>query len=183
MSESVPSSVTGFANRRTRADSTASFTYFQDDQETASGSDEALNQGEEYEDNVDPMINNEDLESGLILHRRRKSSGFSRFSIDDALLHRHESTKTDASGSLRGGKTSQKIYIVTEDLTIVATGFRTNPFGVAAYLVLCAFTLGLGYMILRWLPRWRVRLTGIPTPLCECSWIVVEVILLRTSML
>ena len=179
MSESIPSSVTGFANRRTRADSTASFTYFQDNQETDSWSDEAIdhesiNQSEDEDDSMNPMGNTEDLESGPIIPQRRKSSGFSRFSIEDALLHRRESTKTDASGSLREGKTSQKIYIVTEDLTIVATGFRTSPFGFIVYLVLCLSSLGFGYMVFRWLPRWRVRLTGLPTPLHECSWLVVE---------
>ena len=74
-----------------------------------------------------------------------------------------------------GGSFSQKMYLESEDLTMVIAGFRTSVLGNSAYLALCMMTAGLAYLVFRWMPRWRIRLSGIPTPLRNCSWVVVEV--------
>ena len=176
MSESVPSSLTGFAHRHSRADSITSFTYFQEDQEspdwpedeeaTLEHDEEDPNTGEQFEDDVDSV------EAPA---KRRKSSSHSRISVEDPLLSRHDSAKTDTSTFGQGNRTSQKIYVVTEDLTIVVAGFSTSLIGFVAYVAFCISTLGLGYLILRWVPRLRVRLTGTPKPLRECDWVVIEV--------
>lgn len=179
MSESVPSSVTGFAHRRPRVDSVASFTYFQEDDESPDWSeDQAVVDGEEEDTEFVKQPREEiedDLESGVISSQRRKSSGFSRSTAEEPLLHRHDSTKTDASGFRRGARFSQKIYVVSEDLTIVVAGFTTTSLGLMLYLTLCTLSLGLAYLILRWLPRWRVHLLGSPKPLEECDWVAIEV--------
>lgn len=180
MSESVPSSVTGFAHRRPRADSIASFTYFQEDDESPEWSEnqaivveeeeEGTGDGKQPEDGLDL-----DLESGSTSPQRRKSSGFSGLSAQHPLLRRYDSTKTDASGIGQGARSSQKIYVVTEDLTVVVAGFITSPFGLVLYLAICILSAGLGYLILRWLPRWRVCLVGTTRPLRDCKWVVIEV--------
>ena len=179
MSESVPSSVTGFAHRRPRADSISSFTYFQEDQESPEWSDDqAIFDEEEGETEFSRRAEEnlgDDLESSLTSPIRRQSSAFSRISAENPLLSRHDSTRTDISGRGRGTRSSQKIYVMTEDLTIVVAGFTTQPFGFFLYLCCCILTLGVGYLVLRWLPRWRVRLTASPRPLRECDWVVVEV--------
>ena len=179
MSESVPSSITGFAHRRSRADSIASFTYFQEDDESPEWSDDQAIVDEDEEDqDVAKQAEGDldlDLESGSTSPQRRKSSGYSRTSAESPLLTRHDSTKTDASGFGRGPRSSQKIYVVAEDLTIVVAGFSTQMLGFVLYLCCCILSLGLGYLVLRWLPRWRVRLIGSPKPLRECDWVVVEV--------
>ncbi|KAL8791407.1 MAG: hypothetical protein Q9213_000023 [Squamulea squamosa] len=54
---------------------------------------------------------------------RRKSSTYSRRSVEDPLLRHRNSTATEASYCGRGVRTDQKIYIVTEDLTIVVSVF------------------------------------------------------------
>lgn len=179
MSESVPSSVTGFAHRRPRADSIASFTYFQEDDESPEWSDDQAIVDEDEEDQDVPKQAQGDLdfdlESGLSSPKRRKSSGYSRTSAESPLLARLDSAKTEASGHGRGSRSSQKIYVVAEDLTIVVAGFSTQTLGFMLYLSCCVLSLGLGFLILRWLPRWRVGLTGSPKPLRECDWVVVEV--------
>ena len=178
MSESVPSSVTGFAHRRPRADSIASFTYFQEDDESPDWSDDLAvadeNEDGQWDKNLDDEPEN-DLESGSLLPQRRKSSGFSRASADGPLLHRHDSTKTDNSAYGRTAKTTQKIYVMAEDLTIVIAGFSTNWLGYFLYLALCICSGGLLYLTFRWLPSWRVKVTGSVTPLRECEWVVIEV--------
>ena len=88
---------------------------------------------------------------------------------------RHDSARSDIMSHDDGGSFSQKIYLESEDLTIVLAGFKTSMIGNALYLTLCIMTAGLAYLTFRWLPRWRIRLTGTPTPLRGCTWVVVEV--------
>lgn len=180
ISESIPSSITGFAHRRGRSDSTATYTYFQVEEEeepTEWLEEEAISDQSEAEDDDARKQNgdNPNLEAASVSLPRRKSSNFSRASTEDPLLRRHDSAKSSASGMGRGGRVSQKFHIVTEDLTVVVAGFATNLPGFTVYIFLCLFTLGLGYLVFRWLPRWRVRLTGTPKPLRECEWVIIEV--------
>ncbi|KAJ5061437.1 hypothetical protein J3E74DRAFT_465356 [Bipolaris maydis] len=190
MSESVPTSVSGFRHRRSRADSSASltsFAFYDEEQDSGEGTEDEdsaiLEDGESVyngyaEENGEEI---EDLEAGLSSSSpspspsRRKSSGGSRKSSERPLLRRRSSTGSAGSGAdWRGRRSNQKIYIMTEDLTIVVAGFRTSPFGYALYALLCATTLGLGWLMFRWLPRWRVAIVGKSAPLKECDWIVVE---------
>lgn len=175
MSESVPTSNASFAHRRSRADSTASFTYFQEGEDRSAWRNAQAVQDDSDDERDDAAESDRDLESGQLLPLGRKSSSFSRTSTEDPLLERRGSSATNASAPGRGSRVSQKMYILTEDLTIVFAGFRTSTVGFALYTLTCAFTLGLGYLLLRWLPRWRVRLVGSPCPLRDCTWVVTEV--------
>lgn len=182
MSESVPTSISSFAHRRrTRSDSIASFTYYDEDRDSEDGIEEDAIADEygdiEYNGFVEDEL--EDLEAGVPSvppSIRRKSSGHSsRASVDVPLLRRHSSASSAGSGDgSRGRRISQKIYILTEDLTIVVAGFNTSPIGFAIYVLLCTLTVGVAWLLFRWLPRWRVALTGRPAPLKECDWIVIE---------
>ena len=177
MSESVPSSITSFAHRRSRANSTTSFTYFQESEQPEEWDpDEAVIEESEDECGSGEWPEN-DLESNRPHFSRPGSSRSSRISAENPLL-RQDSTKTVSSGYGQGGRVSQKIYILTEDMTIVVAGFRTSVLGSVIYIFFCGMTFGLSYLLLRWLPRWRVRLIGSPTPLRECTWVVIEVRLL-----
>ncbi|KAB2576964.1 ATPase P-type K/Mg/Cd/Cu/Zn/Na/Ca/Na/H-transporter [Lasiodiplodia theobromae] len=190
MSESVPTSVTGFAHRqRSRADSTVSitsFTFYDDERDSVDTlEEEAIAEEEELLDDVNGYAEeDDDLESG---HQRRRSSGRrksstysarsslrSRGSDSAPLLRRGSSSSTQASGHWRGGRSTQKIYIATEDLTIVVAGFRTSVVGFTLYLLLCILTAGLGYLVFRWLPGWRIKIVGKAAPLHECDWVVIE---------
>ena len=174
MSESIPSSITSFAHRRARADSTTSFTYFHDSEQLEEWpADEAVTEESEDESGSLEWAEDDD-ESDQQPDSRRRSSNFSRSSAENPLL-RHDSSKTASSGYGQDGRVSQKIYIVTEDLTIVVAGFITKRIGWAIYITVCIITLGLSYLLLRWLPRWRVRIIGSPTPLRESTWVVIEV--------
>ncbi len=178
MSESVPSSVTGFAHRRPRTDSIASFTYFQEDDESPDWSDDQAVADEEAGSRQNSNLDEEperDLESGYISPRPRKYSGFSNASLDGPLLYRHESTRTDLSGYEQTTRTTQKLYVVAEDLTIVIAGFATNWVGFSFYLTLCICSGGLLYLLFHWMPRWRVRFIGSVTSLRDCEWVVIEV--------
>ncbi|KAH8821701.1 P-type ATPase-like protein [Xylogone sp. PMI_703] len=173
--ESVPTSLSSFVHRRARADSTTSFTYYPDTEDievtpSASEDDSAILDDEsELQFEADDSV---DLEVGELSAMRRSSSRHSRSSVHARLL-RSDSARTEGS-AIGKHRTSQKIYIVTEDLTIVVAGFKTSTLGFALYASICVLTLGLGYLVLRWLPRWQVRLVGSPCPLRDCDWVAIE---------
>ena len=172
MSESVPSSVTGFAHRTSRADSVTSFTYFQEDNESPDWAEEEAileHSDDEFETS---NSSDRDLESAVVSPQRRKSS---KTSAEDPLLHRVSLTRTNSSTYGSRGRRSQKIYIETEDMTVVVAGFSTSAFGFAFYIIFCVATVGLGYLLFRWIPRWKVQLMGTARPLRSCDWVVMEV--------
>ncbi|KAI9652561.1 MAG: hypothetical protein M1829_001503 [Trizodia sp. TS-e1964] len=173
ISESVPTSVTSFAHRRSRASSTVSFTYFEESQKPTEFPEDAP-VFDDSDNEVEFAGSDADLEAGRGSPRRLKSY-LSRGSAEDPLLNYQNSAKSDVSFYDKWGRMSQKIYILTEDLTIVVAGFETSTIGFTSYIAMCLLTLGLGYLLFRWLPRWRIRIVGRPTPLHECRWVVVEV--------
>src|SRR4051812_13959456 len=146
MSESIPTSISSFAHRRARADSTTSFTYYDDDRDSEEGIEEEaiaeeygdIDEYDQYAEQLD------DLEAGVApLAPRRKSSGYSRRSVDAPLLRRHSASSAGSYHGWSGGRLSQKLYILTEDLTIVVAGFKTSSIGFIAYTILCVVTAGL----------------------------------------
>jgi hypothetical protein len=102
-----------------------------------------------------------------VLHRRLSTQ--SRTSVNARLLSQSDIFNGHA------GRSSQKVYIVNEDLTMVIAGFHTSVPGQVAFLLLGAMTLGLAFLLFRWLPRSYVRLVGRPAPLSNCDWVVIEV--------
>ncbi|KAG6040561.1 hypothetical protein E4U41_000136 [Claviceps citrina] len=139
IAESLPTSVSAFSHRRGRADSTTSFTYF-----GATDSQTVEDQEEEYAELSDTASRRSisdlgEIEFGveddedsadrdyLATHDdymlRRCSSSHSRDSVHARLLRR-DSTGTAASARAEG-RSSQKIYMANEDITIVVAGFRT----------------------------------------------------------
>jgi cation-transporting P-type ATPase 13A2 len=173
MSESVPSSIASFAHRRPRHDSTVTFTYLTEDEDLAQDIEEAVEQDTDLED--DNLFDDRDgIESVASFGKRHRRSE-SHASAEHPLLDRHESAQSFLDRKKAGGRISQKIYIVTEDLTAVITGFCTSPWGFALYVFLCTISLGIGYLILHWIPKWRLRLIGAPAPLRDCRWVAIEV--------
>ncbi|KAK7757258.1 hypothetical protein SLS62_000807 [Diatrype stigma] len=196
MAESLPTSLSAFSHRRRRADSITSFAYYNEEEdegpEELIGVDDGsviLDIGDiPFDlDEEDGFLEEEEssgpeLEDGNARHdyaMRRRSSTLSRSSLHTRLL-RSDSVTTDVSGHARShghghGRVSQKLRMVNEDLTIVIAGFRTSTIGYIVYMFLCVATLGLAYLLLRWLPRSLVKLIGQPCPLRESDWVVLEV--------
>lgn len=171
--------MTGFANRRHRSESLASFTYFQEEDESPNwAEDQAIIEDDEsFEgptklDDFDEAL---DLESGGFHFGRHKSSSVSHAPAESQMLLRQVSTESDTSESYQDRRRSQKVYIASEDLTIVVAGFNTRSVGYFVYLGLCIATLGICYLVFRWLPNWRVRLVGSSETLHDCQWVVIEV--------
>lgn len=107
--------------------------------------------------------------------RSSKRQSYSRGSVEDPLLRRSLSVASYAQNWTGESITSQKVHIISEDLTIVIAGFSTSITGLVLYYILCALSFGFAYLLFRWFPKWRVRLLGKPAPLCACKWVVIEV--------
>ncbi|KAA8911088.1 P-type ATPase-like protein [Sphaerosporella brunnea] len=170
-SESLPSSAASFQHRRrSRTDSVTSWSFFHPELDA-----QEIQAGEGEHDHAVLSDEEVDLEAG---YGRRGSLVLSRkSSTQDAtavapLLRQHR--EPTAGADRRPHRTSQTIYIDTEDLTIAVAGFKTSRVGYAVYLALSWLTLGMGWLIFRWFPRARVRLIGKSSPLGECDWAVVE---------
>ncbi|KAL5614186.1 hypothetical protein BROUX41_000025 [Berkeleyomyces rouxiae] len=105
---------------------------------------------------------------------RRRSSTISRNSVHARLLRRDSTTTNGSVFGRQGGRRGQKIHMANEDLAIFIAGFRSTPLRTAIYITLCVLTGGLAFLIMRWLPTYKVKIVGTPAPLRECDWVVIE---------
>ncbi|KAK9451654.1 uncharacterized protein V1518DRAFT_409163 [Limtongia smithiae] len=68
----------------------------------------------------------------------------------------------------------QTVYLPEEDMIIALAGYKTNKLRYALFLFLCLATGGVVYLILRWIPKWRLYMIGTRVPICNCDWVVLE---------
>lgn len=156
--------------RRSRSNSNASWTFYRPEDEEgrpilAAGSDNAIEDDEEID--IEAAYDRRDSVS-----MRRQSSVYN-FRASDPLIGQ----KPQYHGALEAHRTSQTIYIESEDLNIAVSGFNTSRIGYAIYITLSVLTLGLAWLLFHWMPMARVKLVGAATPLGDCDWVVVEVCL------
>ncbi|KAL4949601.1 hypothetical protein BDW69DRAFT_174055 [Aspergillus filifer] len=170
ISESIPSSIASFSHRRVRRDSTISSPY-QQDQEDPFESRRRESLGIEADIDESDAELDDTNESAKFSFRSRLPS-YRRGSVEDPLLPRRSLSVDE--GTRDGHRVKQEIHIAAEDSTIVISGFTTATTGAVFYYLLCVLTLGFSYLLLRWLPRWRIRLLGNRSPLARCEWVVVE---------
>lgn len=69
---------------------------------------------------------------------------------------------------------TQRYYLAEEDIVIGIAGYTNCWWKSVLYYFVCFATLGLGYLVLRWLPRYRINLMGTRCPLGRASWCVIE---------
>lgn len=68
----------------------------------------------------------------------------------------------------------QRFYITEEDLVVGIAGYSTSKFKNAIYNFICIVSFGLLYLLLRWLPSYKVKLIGTKVPLGKAEWVVLE---------
>lgn len=68
----------------------------------------------------------------------------------------------------------QRFYIAEEDLVIGIAGYKTSRLRYFLYKVMCIITGGLFYLLMRWMPHYKVKFYGIKVPLATAEWVVVE---------
>lgn len=105
---------------------------------------------------------------GLLNHNTEANHEFDGGDEDERLL--------SETGDLRyaSSRLHQKYYIAEEDLHIVCAGYAIVAWRQLLYQILSILSCGIFYLILRWAPRWRLRLTARKCPLGQCKLLVVE---------
>lgn len=68
----------------------------------------------------------------------------------------------------------QRYYLAEEDIVIGIAGYRSSLRKSIVYYALCFCTLGVAYLVLRWMPRYRINLRGTPCALGFADWCVIE---------
>lgn len=68
----------------------------------------------------------------------------------------------------------QRYYLAEEDIVIGIAGYSDCLWKIVVYYLVCFLTLGMGYLVLRWVPRYRINLMGNQCPLGKADWCVIE---------
>ncbi|QLQ79504.1 hypothetical protein HG537_0C01510 [Torulaspora globosa] len=68
----------------------------------------------------------------------------------------------------------QRFYISEEDLVIGIAGYKTSRLRFWFFRFLCVVTGGLFYLLMRWMPYYKVKIYGIKVPLAIAEWVIVE---------
>lgn len=68
----------------------------------------------------------------------------------------------------------QRFYLAEEDIVIGIAGYENCLWKKILYYVITVFTLGIGYLVLRWVPKYRINLMGNPCALGLADWCVIE---------
>lgn len=82
---------------------------------------------------------------------------------------REEATYTDKDSLSR-----QQIYLAEDDCLIRLTGYRTIAFRQLLFWIVSILTLGVVYLLLRWIPRYRLRWVCQETSFDKAEFIVVQ---------
>ncbi|KAI9025770.1 putative P-type ATPase [Phycomyces nitens] len=66
----------------------------------------------------------------------------------------------------------QKLILTEEDVEINIEGYRFNSLRYISYKLACLFTLGVVWLVCRWVPKWWVSWVGQKVDLKDASWLV-----------
>lgn len=128
------------------------------------------------EDQLDAELAGRDLEEGV-------ASGFGRSEAD--LRHNSQARLQNSSASAaqarkemsyldKASKSRQQVYLTEEDTLIRFTGYRTLVGNQIIYSIVCCLTLGIVYLIGRWLPRFRLKYVCKEVEFEKADFIMVE---------
>ena len=68
----------------------------------------------------------------------------------------------------------QRFYIAEEDLVIGIAGYRTSKIKNLMYNFLCLISFGMFYLVMKWLPHYKIKISGTKVPLGKAEWVVIE---------
>ncbi|EPQ27111.1 uncharacterized protein PFL1_05393 [Pseudozyma flocculosa PF-1] len=133
----------------------------------------------EPEDELDAELGGRDLdEAGAASGFGRGRSEASRSGIDleagrtDTGLTKKQSE--ELSYLDKSSKSRQQVYLPEEDTLIRFTGYRTIFVRRVVFAIVSCLTLGIVYLVGRWLPRWRLRWVCREAAFEEADFVMVE---------
>ncbi|CDU25369.1 related to YPK9-vacuolar protein with a possible role in sequestering heavy metals [Sporisorium scitamineum] len=128
------------------------------------------------EDELDAELAGRDLEAG-------EASGFGR-SEGDLRSSSHLRTQANSAATAqakkemsyldKSSKSRQQVYLTEEDTLIRFTGYRTLVGNQIIYSIVCCLTLGIVYLIGRWLPRFRLKYVCKEVEFEKAEFVMIE---------
>ena len=128
------------------------------------------------DDELDAELAGRDLEEG-------EASAFGRSEGD---LRSNSHLRAQASGASaaqaqkemsyldKSSKSRQQVYLTEEDTLIRFTGYKTLVGNQIIYSIVCCLTLGIVYLIGRWLPRFRLKYVCKEVEFEKAEFIMIE---------
>lgn len=129
------------------------------------------------EENAEPESDNESTYATMLDDRYRRRSTDSGDKSSASIGLRSQVSDTEENAFLEDFNPTaryQRYYLAEEDIVIGIAGYSNCWWKVVVYYLICILTGGLGYLILRWLPRYRINLKGTQCPLGKADWVVIE---------
>ncbi|KAN0063742.1 hypothetical protein ACQY0O_003792 [Thecaphora frezii] len=129
------------------------------------------------EDELDAQLGGHHLDDAGASGFARSRSEASRSGIDlesaraDGLTKKQQE---ELSYLDKSSKSRQQVYLPEEDTLIRFTGYRTIFVRRVVYVIVSCLTLGIVYLIGRWLPRWRLRWVCREADFEEAEFVMVE---------
>jgi cation-transporting ATPase 13A3/4/5 len=74
-------------------------------------------------------------------------------------------------------RSEQTLLLEDEDVEITIRGYRYNRLNLLLYRICSIATLGIAWLVFRWVPTWWVAWVGEMVPLKDAEWLVVEVMI------
>ncbi|KAL2312417.1 Cation-transporting ATPase [Schizosaccharomyces pombe] len=168
---SIPSSVSSFHHQTLRPSSDASVSQFSMDYLQSEYNLNRYNDGESIAASRDYQSLLRDNGSGVYSDEEE----ITEMMLEELNIHpvlRRESVG-EAAGLSEDG-CCQILYLVEEDLEVGIAGYKTNKSRYRLYQAICLLTLGLAYLIFRWLPKYFIRFVGTREPLATADWLTIE---------
>lgn len=108
-------------------------------------------------------------------YRRRASASSGRSSSPLDLTSEHLDAEAQALYEEFNPRAKyQRYYLAEEDIVLGIAGYSDCWWKMIIYYLICIFTFGLGFLLLRWFPRYRINLLGNQKPLGKADWCVIE---------
>ncbi|KAL3228601.1 cation-transporting ATPase [Nakaseomyces bracarensis] len=68
----------------------------------------------------------------------------------------------------------QRFYISEEDIVIAIAGYSSSKLKILLYNTICILTLGMFFLLSKWIPSYKVKMIGVKVPLAKADWLVIE---------
>jgi hypothetical protein len=89
--------------------------------------------------------------------------------------HQHIRMGGSDDTEVLGDRLEQHLLLEEEDVQVIIYGYRYHTLRYMIYRLCCISTLGIVWLIARWVPTWWIKWVGQQVPLKDAQWLVFKV--------
>lgn len=132
-------------------------------------------ESEESEEETTRELNTSDEESESSEEEEEAEEAEENDTIYHLIQHQNEVRIRGLNDFPSETRVEQDLLLVDEDVHIRIIGYQFNRWKLFLYQVSSVLSLGIVWLICRWVPKWYVAWVGKPVPLKKAEWLVFEV--------